>query len=639
MSLQSEESSLVRINSAPHPFLTSQTTKHVPAGLNVEEMLEAVQADPILRRHAHVFVDEMLVPREKWGTVKPGVGSMVSIRIVPSGGGGGGKNPLRTVLSLAVIAASFGFGGALGGAIFGSSIAAGTSAAIGSAIILTAGTLLVNAIAPIRPPEGASRQSARESPTYFLDAARNTARPYQPIPVVLGTHKQVPPLAAVTYTEVVGDTNHLRMLLVWGYGPLEIEDIQIGETPLTDFADFRIENREGRAGDTPITIYPDEVNEEQLAVTLTESLGWVERTTAADEADELSVDVTLPRGLVQYNNRGEKESHTVTIQIQYRQVGIGPWLTPDFRATESASTIDSGWIGTDGMVSLMGSVNQPIRHGFRWSVPNRAQYEIRMRRVSEEPTEDRIFDEVIWSVIRTFKDEDPIRFEKPLAVTAIDIRASDQFNRVVDQVNATIHAEILDWTGVGWVAGRSSNPASIFRAVLQHSGRARPASDEQINLKALEEWHTFCVMNGYEFDAVIDYQKSIWNILADIAAAGRASPQWADGQWTVVVDTGEQMPVQHFTPRNSSNFRLERVFEPPPDAFRCRFKNRDQGYRTDERTVYNDGFDETNAQEFVSIEPWESRNPIISTSLRVSSWRRFCSGARGGAWMRIMNIS
>ena len=47
--------------------------------------------------------------------------------------------------------------------------------------------------------------------------------------------RTVPPLGALPYTETVGDTQYLRMLFVWGYGPLEISDLRIGETPLSEF--------------------------------------------------------------------------------------------------------------------------------------------------------------------------------------------------------------------------------------------------------------------------------------------------------------------------------------------------------------------------------------------------------------------
>ena len=233
-----------------------------------------------------------------------------------------------------MIAATLVFAAPLGGALVGAgglAIGGGltiSAAAIGGAIISFAGGLLINAIAPIRPPSvGTSRQvsNPEESPSFFIDQARNHPRPYAPIPVIFGKHRVVPPLGAVPITEVVGDDHHLRMIVVWGYGPLRITDLRIGETPIADFDDVRIQTREGRATDAPITIYPDDVHQENLAATLTKSGGWVTRRSQAG-ADELSVDVALPRGLAAFNRKGKRVNHEVQFQIQYRKVGTPAWV-------------------------------------------------------------------------------------------------------------------------------------------------------------------------------------------------------------------------------------------------------------------------------------------------------------------------
>ena len=71
------------------------------------EMVERVQADPILVAHGHLWIDDQYIPRDRWRVVRPKPGVTVTLRVVPhGGGGGGGKNPLRTVLTIAVIAAA-----------------------------------------------------------------------------------------------------------------------------------------------------------------------------------------------------------------------------------------------------------------------------------------------------------------------------------------------------------------------------------------------------------------------------------------------------------------------------------------------------------------------------------------------------
>jgi len=584
-----------RLIAVPHPFRTESVTHEVPDGLTLADMLEHVQCDPILRRHAHIWIGDHYVPAVNWRRVRPRAGAVVTVKVYAQGGGGGGggKDPLRTILTLAVVAATI-----------AAQVYLGPFAAAGVAIL---GNLLVNTVAPIRPPTlgdlsgygGGSNQ--RDSPTLFIDGARNTARPFGTVPVVLGTHKHVPPLGALSYSEVVGDANYLRMLVVWGYGPLKIEDIKIGETPIANFTDVQIETREGRVGDAAITLFPDSVNQDSFAITLEQASDWQTRS-AGTGADELSVDITFPSGLVQFGGGGSRGSRSVSVQIQYREVGgspAAPWSTPTF----TAATVDAAWIDGD-TVTFTHNRTSAIRHGFRWSVPARGDYEVRIRRTTTDTDDSSIFDACEWSALRSITDEDPISFPSPLAVTALVIKATDQLNRVVDDLNATVSSYVNSYTGgsPAWAEAVSSNPADLFRHVLQGAANAQALSDSRVDVDKLQDWHAFCAAAGFEFNMVRDFQASVWDTLADIAAAGRGSPTQVDGKWSVVYDYEQTVPVQHFTPRNSWGFELEKSFPDVPHAFRVRFSNREKNWAADERVVYADGYTSANATDFESLD-------------------------------------
>lgn len=104
----------VPVSACPHPFTTEHKSLELPAGLSLTEMIEAAQPDPYLRRHAHVFIGDVYVQPEYWAQCRPKAGAMVSIRMVPQGGGSGGKSPLRMVLMIAVlVVATVVSGGAL----------------------------------------------------------------------------------------------------------------------------------------------------------------------------------------------------------------------------------------------------------------------------------------------------------------------------------------------------------------------------------------------------------------------------------------------------------------------------------------------------------------------------------------------
>jgi hypothetical protein len=232
----------------------------------------------------------------------------------------------------------------------------------------------------------------------------------------------------------------------------------------------------------------------------------------------------------------------------------------------------------------------------------RSQYDIRVRRETADSSDNQVFDDVAWTALRTITDEPPITFEQPIAVTALRIRASDQLNGVIDQLNADVTAILPDWDGASWVERPTVNPASSYRDVLTGNGNARALATSRLDDATLQEWHDFCEDEGFAYNFPGDTQTSVQRKLADIAQAGRAAPTIRDGKWSVVIDQERTTPVQHFTPRNSWGFEGQKAFPDQPHAWRIRFPNEDEGYEQDERIVYDDGFDSSNATKFESLE-------------------------------------
>ena len=617
----------MRLVAAPHPFKTATVDYTVEHGLTLAEVVDTLGLDPVLVAHAHVFINDQLIPRENWRLVRPNAHTTISLRVSPMGGGGGdgGKNPLRTIFTIAIIAASFYFGPVVGsilapgGITFGASTIA--AASLGRAVVMVAGVLLQNVIAPIRPPSlaglsGTSTQ--RDSPTLFIEGARNSARPFGTIPVVLGTHRMYPPLGAAPYTEIVGEDQFLRMVVVWGYGPLLVEDIKIGETPIANFDDVEIETLEGRVGDPALTLFSNNVQQDDYTILLTQADDWQTRTAPAIR-DELSVDVVWPQGLVKFNTSGARLALSVAFQIQYRPTSGGSWLTPTFTATTLDPTTKDNWISGD-TVTVTHNRTAAIRHGFTWTpAAGRGDYEVRIRRTSADTDDTQIFDKFTWAALRGITADDPLNFGLPVAATALRIKASGQLNRIVDELNGIVSSYVDTYSGSPtWGEGVTSNPAALFRHVLQGPANAAALDDARVDIDRLQDWFTFCVTNGFEFNMVRDFQASVWNTLADIASAGRASPTVIDGKWSVIYDELQTIPVQHFTPRNSWGFEAEKGFPNQPHAFRVRFNNRDEDWRNDERIVYADGYTSANATDFEGLDA-----PGMTDSNHVWKFTRF----------------
>ena len=78
--------------------------------MTIKEMIEVAQPDPMLLQHCHVEIDGVPLDPAKIHLIRPKAGHLVTVRVAPGKskkkeGGGGGKNPLQTVLQIAIIAA------------------------------------------------------------------------------------------------------------------------------------------------------------------------------------------------------------------------------------------------------------------------------------------------------------------------------------------------------------------------------------------------------------------------------------------------------------------------------------------------------------------------------------------------------
>lgn len=590
----------VEIVAKPHPF-DEPVFAEAPEGLTIAEMLTGLTGPVALP--LRVFAGDIEVPREMLHRVRPKRGTRLTVSIVihgggggssGGGGGGGGKDTLRTVLTIAVIAVAFIAAPVIGAAIglTGTGLSVGTS--LISAGIGTAGLLAVNALVPPRGAAGVpSRGSiagisgtsgaSQESPNYSISGARNAAQPFGVVPSVLGQHRMVPPLGARTYTEILGNQQYLTMLVVWGYGPLSVSDIRIGDTPIGNFEGVSIQTREGLPGDSALSLYPRAETSLPLSIALTKAIGGQSRTTASD-TDRISVDIAFPGGLVEFDKNGKKTKRTVQVEIAYRAAGTGSFTVVATLTVTEAKT-------------------SAVYRGYTWNTPSRGKWDVRLRRLTDDTTNVRVQDGVVWAAMRSFTNEDPIQFEKPLAKTAIRIKATGQLNSAVDQLSGLVKSKVKAWDGDDWNANTvSRNPGDLIRHVLQGPANPEPADDGGVDLDSLEAFSDHCTANVFRFDQIRDFGSSVFETLADIAAVGKGAITRRDGKWAVLIDEEKTLVVQHFTPRNSWGFSGQKVFDDTPHAWRVRFVNAAKDYQQDEAYVYADGYNAANATKFEGIE-------------------------------------
>lgn len=564
----------ITVHVSTNPFGFEHERHIFDEGVTIEKILSSVNIKPAC--YPIVLLGDQEVYPDLYDRVKPKIGSIISVAMVPMGGG---FNPIKAVVSIAAavfapyiaapLAASLGVTSAIG--------LAATKAVVGFALNAV-GSLLVNAIAPPAKPKlapisgrnGISSRSniQKESQTYFIEGARNREIQGGVIPVLLGRHRFVPPLAARNYTEASGDKVYSRQLFCLGYGTMNISEEQIGETALSSYQG--VDEQEILDGNSTgaLSLYPESVAQNDLNVSLTSEAGWVQQTTALD-TDEFEVQIVWPNGLLRFDDQNNKQSQSVSYEIRYAPTGTTNWVTSSFSASASQ---------TKALIKT---------HQFDVT---RGQYDVQIRRTTSDSTDVQIRDEFTWSALRSFKNENPVN-KDGLCLKALRILGSNQLNGAVDQYNAIgEQTDVLDWNGSTWAKGFTNNPASIYRYVMQGDPAKTQITDSEIDLTTLQEWHDFCAEKELTYNAYIDYETDRETLLREIAAAGMASPTIIDNKYSVVIDQEKTDIVQAITPRNSSGYVFERVFQEIPHAFKVTLLNEDKNYLQDSIVVYDDGY-------------------------------------------------
>jgi hypothetical protein len=556
----------------------SRIARRVPAGLSIAEILDQVLdgRDP---SRLVVRIGDHAIEPSNWRRVRVKPGAVVTFSPRP-----GNTTLLRTVLTVVVAIAAFAFAGPIAGSLTVAGFAiTGTALAIATAVaatgIMLAGTLAINALLPIKPP--AQPDSVNSTTLNSIQGAQNQANPFGPIPVVLGRSRQSPYYGAKAFTELVGDDQYLRVLFCLGYGPLLIEDLQIGETPLSSYTDVEVQILQGFGSD-PTPNFPSQVEEMALSVDLNESRGLNIQTTPED-TDEISVDITCPQGVYRVNTgNGKIEDYSVYVDLLYRPTGTVSW--------------------TQFGPLIFGKSRNVQRAGRRVAVP-RGQYDVAVQKKGFAD-DDNVKDDAVWTVLRSFKNDPVINFSKPLALVNLRIKATGQLNGIVNTFNCVTTSMVPAFDGAAtWVPNTASqNCADLYRYVLQGAPNARARTDAQIDVDNLEQWWAVCVANGYKFNQVVNSTGSVYDKLFAIAVAGRAKPTFTNGRWGVDWDRSTDPIVQHFTPRNSWGFQLQRPYVQKPHGWRVSFINEDNNFTQDERIVYDDGYDASNATLFEGLE-------------------------------------
>jgi sulfur carrier protein ThiS len=497
-----------KVVACPNPFTNKRIEMEVLEGGNIVDMMNACNIPEQMRELCVVSVGSEIVPKKQWEKVRPRANSFVAVRAVPEGGGGGDSNKaLRTVAMVAIIMVSAYVGGEAG--LWASNTAKWGKTAVtlaksgASATTYFMGSLAVNALLP--PPMmslGSGGIGSTGSPAMSLSGTRNELRPFQPVPRIYGKYRVFPPLASAPYTEISGGDQYLNLLFAVGHGIYNITDMKIGDTAVGSFSDVTTEIKDGTSGQTAPSIYKSasRITEIALSETLVKDTGVI-RTTSVD-TEEFSVDFLFPYGLHKVNwhdTPNVTEKNSVTVKIETSAMGAGSWST-QFNGDIESNSKDGFWYSKKITIA-------------------KGQYDVRVTVTSDihdpnaKNSEFYYRDVIQWRILRSVnKTSVPVKLDGTCLV-AMRIKASDQLSGVVDTFNCLAESKITGYKTGSWAVEATSNPASIFRDILQGVATQNTVADSRIDLTALQTWHANCVTASREFNGVFDFRTTLFEAL------------------------------------------------------------------------------------------------------------------------------
>ena len=502
------------------------------------------------------------------------------------GGGGGGKNPLRTVLMIAVMVVATVYGGPLGASL---GFSGNLATAVGSAIIMTAGSALVSALVPLPTPNMPSFAAgggnlAQPSPTYSLQGQGNYARLAQPIPVIYGRHLVYPDLAATPYGEYQGNEQYLHQLHCIGLGEYDIEQLRIEDTPIASFEEVTYQIV---PPGSPVTLFnpdvvtaPEVAGQELLAGTWT---GGFAINPADSDVTQIGIDILLPRGLYYANDAGALDSRSASWKVEARAIdaegdALGDWFT----------------LGSE---SLTAATTTPQRLSYKYPVAA-GRYEVRATRLDGKDTNSRAGHEVRWGEARGYLTSG-ITFPENVTLLAIRMRATDNLSQRSSRlINCIVTRKLSVWSSEsGWSAPVPTRSiAWAFADILRASYGAK-LPDARIDLAALAQLDRVWTSRGDRFDGVFDQQVTVWEALTRVARCGRAVPFLQGGIVRLVRDEARLLPVALFSPRNivKNSLKIQYVMpgEETADAVTVEFFS-SRTWKPDEVTVSLPGSSSTN---------------------------------------------
>ncbi|MEY8205423.1 MAG: host specificity factor TipJ family phage tail protein [Bermanella sp.] len=253
------------------------------------------------------------------------------------------------------------------------------------------------------------------------------------------------------------------------------------------------------------------------------AIGAFTATPVGETTNLIELDFNFD-GLGRLNDNGSVSTHSVDIEISWRETGTAAWT--NIPHTFTAATRDQ--FGRTIVVNL----------------PSKMAVEVQVERVSHEEDSIRLSEKVVWTGLRAELDTAvsyPGWTTLALKIKGTNVLASSSENKI--NVIATRKLLTFDANGDFTQFQATTDIAPAFYHMCLSAGYTA----DQIDLVELYRLHQTWSARGDEFNAIFDNEITIWEALKRVLNVGFAKP---------TLDFGQIIPVRD-EPRQYLNYMYQ----------------------------------------------------------------------------------
>lgn len=466
------------------------------------------------------------------------LGDVIDWTLLPTGGDN--KNTSRQVLTIIaiIVIAYFSYGQSLAG---GGTLTA-TQTAVLSISLNLAAQVIINAVIPIKALD-VSANSA--SSVYNVSLSANSARLYQPIPVIYGRMKTFPDFAAQPYAYYVNNNQYYAALFCIGQGEYAVERVQIDDTNIRNFEDVKY--RILPPGAAPTLVSPKYVTAPEIAGQELKPGRFTPGFMVCSSGytvDRIEVDVAMLQGIGYMENDGSITPFPLDMRVDARYVDSFGIPTPSVNGSAS-------WFNVM-LPNITGNTRTPQYRTFGANI-TAGRVEVRMTRTTIGYTDNHYVTTVNWASLRGRVVSTGTLLHPNATHMEVLIKASEQLTGLNQRkINVIVRRKLPIKISAG-VTIPPAETRSIAWAIqdiwLNQDYGARQAFnthdyDMLVTLNAI-----WAARQDY-LDILFDSRTTIREVLKIVSQVGRAVAYQRMGLLTVARDQRQDLPVAGFSGRN-----------------------------------------------------------------------------------------